>query len=193
MPKRRDLRPDEREIWAKVASSVNPLPGRKPPKLDPKPAPKTAPKTSNAPALKSKPQARKTQTVARNVTVQGTTIPADRGNEKKVRRGQVDIDGRLDLHGLSQMEAETALRGFIQRGVARGARCLLVITGKGAPDDQVRRYVPWWEEAPGVIKRRTPEWLASPDIARSISGYARAHQRHGGDGAMYVFLKAIAK
>ncbi len=121
--------------------------------------------------------------------INGPGALENRSGEKRVRRGQVTIDGRLDLHGLNQTDAQAALIGFIERGAQRGARCLLVITGKGAGEEAAGSYAPWWREAPGVIKRRCPEWLADPALSKFVSGTAPAHRRHGGEGAMYVFLR----
>jgi DNA-nicking Smr family endonuclease len=97
--------------------------------------------------------------------------------EKRVRRGRLEIDGRLDLHGLTQDEARAALSGFLERLSASGGRCGLVITGKGRSGGE------------GVLRRRLPEWLGEPGLARLVSGYAPAHARHGGDGAWYLFIR----
>ncbi len=196
MSRPRDLRPEEREVWARVLSDVKPLKGRSAPHMGaPKPI-KASPPPHRKAARAASPRHCGPPTgrgsaghTSSEKSVHHAARPPDRSHEKKVRRGQVEIDGRLDLHGLTQDQAQAALRGFVERGMARGARCLLVITGKGAGPEVARRFVPWWEEAPGVIKRRTPEWLASAAFAPFVAGVARAHQRHGGEGALYVFLR----
>ena len=104
--------------------------------------------------------------------------------ERRVRRGRTAFESRLDLHGLTVDQARAALAPFIERERAKGARCVLVITGKGEP--ALRRYS---HEQPGILRRMLPMWLSAPDIRPHISGYAPAHQRHGGAGAWYVFLK----
>jgi DNA-nicking Smr family endonuclease len=106
--------------------------------------------------------------------------PQQRSGEKRVRRGRVEIDGRVDLHGMTQTQAHAALSAFLVRLHARGGRCGLVITGKGRADGG---------SGEGVLRRRLPEWLAEPDLAGLSAGYAPAHARHGGDGAWYVFVK----
>ena len=90
--------------------------------------------------------------------------------------GREAIGGRIDLHGLGQDAARTALTSFISCAAARGLRGVLVITGKGTLGDS-------------VLRRRTPEWLAEPALRPMIAGISEAHRRHGGAGALYVALK----
>ena len=104
------------------------------------------------------------------------SVPANRGREKKVRRGQTSISATLDLHGHTQVSAATMLESFLARQRRQGARCVLVITGKGKLGE-------------GVLRRRFIDWITSPDAGVLVSGYAQAHQRHGGSGAFYVFLR----
>jgi DNA-nicking Smr family endonuclease len=105
-----------------------------------------------------------------------SSILNDRGAEKRVRRGRVEIGGTLDLHGHNQDTGRAALARFLQAAQARGARTVIVITGMGRGGQ-------------GVLKRRVPEWLAERDLRTLVSGFAQAHRTHGGEGAYYVFLK----
>lgn len=93
-----------------------------------------------------------------------------------MRRGKVEIDRTLDLHGYTQDAAFGALATFVDQSRRRGARAVLVITGSGRGGE-------------GVLKRRLPDWLAGPELKPLIAGYAQAHRQHGGAGAFYVFLK----
>jgi DNA-nicking Smr family endonuclease len=68
------------------------------------------------------------------------------------------------------------LEGFLRRAWDEGYRAVLVITGKGVQGD-------------GVLRRRTPEWLAAAQLAHIVAGISEAHRRHGGEGALYVALK----
>ncbi|WP_019960462.1 Smr/MutS family protein [Woodsholea maritima] len=120
--------------------------------------------------------------------------PVDRGPEKKIRRGQVEVDARIDLHGLTQAEARHELRAFITRAHDSGKKTVLVITGKGANKRtrDERRFQPWHPDEralPGVLRRNFSLWLSEPDLAPFVSGFASAHMRHGGDGAFYVMLR----
>jgi DNA-nicking Smr family endonuclease len=67
--------------------------------------------------------------------------------------------------------------GALHRASNRGQRCVLVVTGKGGVNHR------------GVLRRMFPIWLTAPDIRPLIASYAPAHQRHGGMGAWYVFIK----
>ena len=86
------------------------------------------------------------------------------------------IEARLDLHGLDQDRARTRLVGFLLQAQDQGARSVLVITGKGL-------------EGQGVLRRRTPEWLADPRLKGVVAGLSPAEHHHGGEGAFYVALK----
>ena len=97
----------------------------------------------------------------------------------RVARGKEAIDGRLDLHGLTQNEAHTALLHFLRAATARGARLVLVITGKGGRGDTER----------GVLKRPVPHWLSLPEFRALIVGFEQAHVAHGGEGALYIQVR----
>lgn len=96
--------------------------------------------------------------------------------KQRLSRERDPILARLDLHGLDQDRARTVLSGFLQRAQDDGARAVLVITGKGFLGD-------------GILRRRAPEWLASPALRTVVAGVSEAHRRHGGEGALYVALK----
>jgi DNA-nicking Smr family endonuclease len=97
----------------------------------------------------------------------------------RVARGKDTIDGRLDLHGLTQSEAHAALLNFLRTAASRGARIVLVITGKGARGSSER----------GVLKRQVPHWLGLPEFRALIVGFEDAHTAHGGEGALYVRVR----
>ena len=54
----------------------------------------------------------------------------DRHAARALRRGVLRIEDRLDLHGMTQAAARTALARFLS-SAAGGMKCVLVITGKG--------------------------------------------------------------
>ena len=69
---------------------------------------------------------------------EGTAAPAqhpgaglDRRTDKQLKRGQMEIEARLDLHGHNRDAAYEVLRHVVAREAERGSRCVLVITGKG--------------------------------------------------------------
>ena len=102
--------------------------------------------------------------------------PANRKGDKRVRRGRLELHGQFDLHGHTQASADAALPQWLVRCQAEGARCVLVITGKGRSGE-------------GVLRRNFLHWLESSRARTLISGYSEAHVRHGGAGAFYVFLR----
>src|SRR5690606_1842046 len=105
---------------------------------------------------------------------------------KKVGRGKIEIDGRIDLHGMTQAEARAALHRFIQARFGRGDRTVLVITGKGARTDN--DYIAAMTER-GVLRTMLPIWLSEPTLSPMVSGWSGAARGHGGEGAWYVRLR----
>ena len=97
----------------------------------------------------------------------------------RVARGKEPIDGRLDLHGLTQREAHTALLRFLRAATVRDARLVLVITGKGGRGEGER----------GILKRQVPQWLSLPEFRALIVGFEQAHVAHGGEGALYIRVR----
>lgn len=177
-PKKGGLSPDEEDLWRKVTRTVRPLARRNVTVLR---TPTVAPRTP-AESIIVRPPVAAPKHLAAPAKKAPATL-ADRSPEKRVRRGKLDVGAKLDLHGFTQEEARTELTRFLLHARAENVRVALVVTGKGG---RLRSG----ETAPGVLKQRLPEWLAGGDLRPLVSGYAEAHQRHGGGGAYYVFLKA---
>ena len=177
MTSHRRLTPEEARAWARVARTVKPI-GPKTEEIDSfidalehgEPVVRHGKaKPAAAPAGKPAPKAPKSP-----------AAPQNRSNEKRVRRGKLELAGRFDLHGHTQASAAKALPDFLARKQAEGARCVLVITGKGRGGE-------------GVLRRNFLRWLDLPAARALVSGYSEAHPRHGGSGAWYVFLRAPAE
>jgi DNA-nicking Smr family endonuclease len=96
--------------------------------------------------------------------------------EAHMRRGRLEPDAKLDLHGYKQEPAFLALHRFITRARALDHRVILVVTGKG-----------------GVLHDMLPRWLGDGEFRDMVVGVTPAHARHGGDGAFYVALKKQKK
>lgn len=164
---RRDLTPSERRAWARIARTARPLPGVKEPMPEPKPL---------TPETRIKPDRSVSQPSALRQPLPSKPSVEDRSNHREVRRGRAELDARIDLHGMTQAQAEAALPRFLSRQQAMGARCVLVITGKGRGGE-------------GVLRRNFLHWLDTQTARHLLSGWAPAHARHGGSGAFYVYLR----
>lgn len=118
--------------------------------------------------------------------------PAGRLIEPRIRRrlmrGQLPVDGTIDLHGLRQSEAHAALSRFITARYARGDRTLLVITGKGIKKNGYGNL-----EQRGVLRAMLPRWLSEPALMPMVAGWEVSARAHGGDGAFYVRLRRTAQ
>jgi len=107
----------------------------------------------------------------------GSLAGIDRRTAERLRRGQLPIEARLDLHGLTRQAAEDALLGFLNRAADRGLRCVLVITGKGRAGGE------------SVLRREIPRWLNHAAVRSRVLACVPARQRDGGAGAFYVLLR----
>lgn len=165
----RRLTPDERKLWSRVARTVRLAPGRV---VEIEPELAAAP--TSAQHLSVPDAAAKSQPV--RIAARRPSPPEDLSGQRRIRRGQNEIDARIDLHGHTQDSAHREVMDFILRQAALGARCVLVITGKG-------------RRGTGVLRSRLFDWIADPGVRPFIAGYATAHPRHGGSGAVYLFLR----
>lgn len=120
-------------------------------------------------------------------------IVLERRKARRIAKGSEEIDGRLDLHGMTQDEAHRALELFIRRAHNDGLRTVIVITGKGGAkrdDDHTGTYS---GRERGVLRRMVPLWLDGATLRPIVIGYSNAHVRHGGGGALYVMLRKSGK
>ena len=169
------------ELWARVARSAKPLHKRRPapPAQPPKPRPKSAKEAASA----AKPVGNAPPKPA--PSVRGEAL--DRQTARRLERGHVAVEAKLDLHGMRQREAHAALKRFIKSAQGKGYRHVLVITGKGGEPDRARPF--YEEDTRGVLRSAVPHWLAAPGLAPLIVSYAEAPRRLGGEGALYVRLR----
>lgn len=125
----------------------------------------------------------------------GRVAGVDRRTAERLRRGQMPIEARLDLHGMTQHQAHGALALFVRQCHAAGKRCILVITGKGAAgrrhriEGHLSGSMMQDREPPGVLKRKLPMWLKEPDLKPLVLSTFQATPEHGGSGAVYILLK----
>jgi DNA-nicking Smr family endonuclease len=177
--RRRVLSQEERVLWTTITKSIAPL--REFPESDlndaaeavtpARPVKRAAKPAPIAPAL---PEKKSPPPLAPQLTKLGRRM------KQRVARGKEEIEGRLDLHGLTQSEAHAALLRFLRTASSRGARLVLIITGKGARAAEGGR---------GVLKRQVPQWLGLPEFRAFVVGFEDAHIAHGGEGALYVRVR----
>lgn len=169
-------KPDKADLalWRQVMADVKPLKGGKAKPADwveaPPPVAARAPSPKPAPAPKSK--------APPPPLTKGEAAGLDRRSHQRLRRGKLEIDAKLDLHGLTQTRAHAALISFIGRAAAKGHRMILVVTGKGSG-----------KEEGGVLRRQVPRWLNEAELRPYILAINDARPQHGGEGALYVLLK----
>lgn len=100
----------------------------------------------------------------------------ERNREKFLRQGDIRIDAKLDLHGMTQVEAFEALADFMRKKTKAGKRTFLIITGKG-------------RDGKGVLRRNLEVWLGQLPEACSVLALRSAAPKHGGEGAFYVVMR----
>ncbi len=185
-----DLSAEDARLWAQVAADTRPLKAdkrdsaaKKAPKPDPaKSSTKTAKTKPAAPAPPRPPSAPRPPELSA-----GASPGVDKRLGDRLRRGQLPIDARVDLHGMTQAEAKTALDDFIVASRHGGRRCVLVITGKGGS----RGTDDYGRARPGVLREAVPKWLNTATMRPHILSFAQAQPKHGGAGALYVLLKRL--
>lgn len=206
MARRRGLSDEDRELWSRVARSATPLKKDRPLGNDsaasrsgvdefdpvsqlPRPsAPAKAPRAgmvlkphraggggSSGHDLAPSP--------AEHLAAQ--PLRMDPKTHRKMSRGKLRPEARIDLHGMTLAQAHPALIGFVLTAQSRGYRLVLVITGKGRGDPE-HGPLP---TRPGVLRHQVPHWLHSGPLAGVVMQVVPAHLRHGGAGAYYVYLR----
>ncbi len=180
---------DDSTLWERVIATITPIKKRTAPPPDEAPPPRPPRKKVEAPPLAAiehvilKPGNLKK---AMDQRPPAHEAQLDRRTNEKLRKGKLPIDGTLDLHGLSQIGARSALIDFVTAAQGRGSRCVLVVTGKGLSR---RTSDEWMDAAPGILKQRLPEWLKEPPLNRLVLKSHPAQPAHGGGGAFYLYLK----
>src|SRR5215470_8024007 len=183
MSRKRPLSDDERVLWRTITRSVAPLRGRKAEAEEevvaaPRPAQSRSPHGAKRNAGLTNPDFAALH-AGYSPPPPPALAPIDRRMKQKLARGTRTIDGRIDLHGLTQAEAHAALARFLRQAQSRGAGVVLVITGKGGPGGEGR----------GVLKRQVPLWLEGAEFRSLVIGFDAAGIGHGGEGALYVRVR----
>ena len=182
---KRRLHPDERSLWKDVTRSIAPLPKRRANDADDAepPPPRIAPKPKSKPKAPAKPLLVAAPAAPRPAPHQ-EPAPLGRKARRRLARGADAIDGRLDLHGLTQAQAHDALLGYLRAARGRGAKVVLVITGKGGAK---------LTKDAACSSARCRCGCACRSFASYVAGFESAGIGHGGEGAMYVRLRRASR
>jgi DNA-nicking Smr family endonuclease len=175
--RKRALSNEERVLWESVAKQVKPLRKKPRAKAQSAAAAEELPIAAKSAGLLKPPPAARPAKPDKPPPL----APLGRRERSQLSRGRKEIEGRLDLHGMTQTRAHRALLSFLQRASGDGLTFVLVITGKG------RTVGP--ESERGVLRRQVPEWLSLPEFRALVVGFEEAHVGHGGEGALYVRIR----
>ena len=172
---RRSLSSDEQALWTALTRSVRPLrPGARPLSLPTLPVPEQDRTGLTAPS------------VQRVAPAPGRTPAAilDSGWERRIRNGNLAPDMTIDLHGHSLSAAHARLNQALAAAWARDVRIMLVVTGKPP-----KNLSTGGGSRRGAIRGEIGHWLETSSYADRIASVRIAHQRHGGEGALYVIMR----
>lgn len=197
MTKARGLRPGDLELWNRVAQTVR---ARDAAHMKPGPASGTTPNMADKPpglvearkmpagfGLGTQSRPGPVPKVSLFAQGQSTSNPLrmDAKAHAALQKGKLAPEARLDLHGLTLAQAHQALVGFIARTHGQGKRLVLVITGKGK-ERLDHNAMP---SHLGLLRYQAPRWLQMPPLDHHVLQVSQAHPRHGGEGALYVYLR----
>ena len=99
---------------------------------------------------------------------------------RDLRRGRWSIQDHVDLHGMNRHEAHAQVALFIAEALAAGKRCLRIVHGRG-------------HGSPGreaILRQWVKVWLGR---CQEVLAFCHAPPNDGGDGALWVLLKAGGK
>ena len=189
MPKKRIINPDDDKVlWQRVITEVTPLKSTielaefatifghsdsvAPPVAKPSGRMRKPAVNPVRPLIAARPSAQVKKANPVDLR-QGERAGIDGRTHRRLFRGDVPVDRRLDLHGLTAASAERRLVQFVEAAARDGCRCVLVITGKGA----------------GILRGHVPDWLKRQPLSPHILALAEARPHDGGSGALYVLLR----
>jgi DNA-nicking Smr family endonuclease len=180
--RKRALTEEERELFETMLNDTQPL--KKAPR---RPKKRIKPKPDEVPSVTIKKEIQPPTSISRR------TVGVDGNTADRLRRGLLEPQARLDLHGLTERDAHRALITFVRGACSRKLRLVLIVTGKGGSGQGQADEFPFDlgldMSMRGVLRKMTPRWLREPGLAELIVDVREAHRRHGGSGALYVYLR----
>ena len=153
---------DEIELWQSAMGETAPLAER--------------PAVAKTPAAQKRPTASVAPHRPPPALDPHRPVGVDRRTWLRLKRGKVTLEATLDLHGQTQEQAHRRLGHFLARAAERGARCVLVVTGKGLASG-------------GVLRQMVPRWLNEGANRERVLAFCPAQLRDGGEGALYILLR----
>lgn len=187
----RKPRSEELDLWTQVTQRVAPIETNRF-VMEHQKTDKPAKPTSNKPFIDTqlrmgggKAPLRNDLSPSLGQAMKTQAVTMDQKAFKRLQRGKLKPDGRIDLHGMTLDRAHQQLNRFVMTAHGQGKRLLLVITGKGKQRD---------DSGPipvrlGVLRHQVPEWLRQAPLSSMILQVTQAHVSHGGQGAYYVYLR----
>ena len=173
MKRRRGLTAEDRAVWAAVARTIQPLPGRAPPE-----APVAAlPAPPVRPALPAPPPRPAPRPAPAELSVGVQPAGLDARRWRDLRRGSLRPERTLDLHGMTAERAHGAVHSFLRAAQLDGVRVVCIVTGKGGTTEG------------GVLRRELPHWLNGPALRGLILGAAHPHRANA--GAVHLLLRRL--
>ena len=97
---------------------------------------------------------------------------------ENLRRGKLKPEETIDLHGFTSIQARDYVAKKLIDYYNRSARCVLVITGKGA-----------LSQGGGVLRKMVPLWLNESTNRKIVLSFTYSTPADGGTGAIYILLK----
>jgi DNA-nicking Smr family endonuclease len=98
---------------------------------------------------------------------------------RSLRRGELTIDARCDLHGQPLEEARGSVEHFLRTSRARGERVGLIIHGRGSHSPG----------GLGVLRGEIAAWLSQGPASACVDAFCTAIRDDGGAGALYILLR----
>ena len=190
----RHLSPEDEALWAQITARTRPLERPVPTLPNVLRTPKTKPVPTAVPAPlpafrigERSAGPKHGDDLARPIAqaLGEAPVAMDRKAHRRMTKGKLTPEARIDLHGLTLADAEPRLNRFILDAQARGLRLVLVITGKGRVRDD-DGPIP---TRPGALRHHVPRWLHGAVLRSAVLQVTPAHRRHGGEGAYYVYLR----
>jgi DNA-nicking Smr family endonuclease len=185
MARRRQLHPEELDLWQAVTRTARPLHGAAIP--HPVVIDKVVGEPKLRPAVPRFRVGEKAVPFRADESLPGPGIQMDAKAFTRMSKGKLAPEARIDLHGMTVSEAHPELIRFILNAHSDGLRLVLVITGKGKPGPDFgpipQRY--------GILKHQVPNWLRMAPLGGLILQVSDAHLKHGGAGALYVYLRRL--